>query len=99
MRFVKIGGRRLLDAIADYEPIAGYEAGSIANEDMAGMFARHGIELIVDKIETEATVVEVLELDVAYGEGHLFGEPRPVRDDLLDTAATTTPNPPVRLVS
>lgn len=99
VRFVKIGGRRLLDAIADYEPIAGYEAGSIANEDMAGMFARHGIELIVDKIETEATVVEVLELDVAYGEGHLFGEPRPVRDDLLDTAATTTPNPPVRLVS
>ena len=99
VRFVKIGGRRLLDAIADYEPIAGYEAGSIANEDMAGMFARHGIELIVDKIETEATVVEVLELEVAYGEGHLFGEPRPVRDDLLDTAATTTPNPPVRLVS
>ena len=99
VRFVKIGGRRLLDAIADYEPIAGYEAGSIANEDMAGMFARHGIELIVDKIETEATVVEVLELDVAYGEGHLFGEPRPVRDDLLDTAATTTPTPPVRLVS
>jgi cyclic-di-GMP phosphodiesterase TipF (flagellum assembly factor) len=99
VRFVKIGGRRLLDAIADYEPIAGYEAGSIANEDMAGMFARHGIELIVDKIETEATVVEVLELDVAYGEGHLFGEPRPVRDDLLDTATTTTPTPPVRLVS
>jgi cyclic-di-GMP phosphodiesterase TipF (flagellum assembly factor) len=99
VRFVKIGGRRLLDAIADYEPIAGYEAGSIANEDMAGMFARHGIELIVDKIETEATVVEVLELDVAYGEGHLFGEPRPVRDDLLDTAATTSPTPPVRLVS
>jgi cyclic-di-GMP phosphodiesterase TipF (flagellum assembly factor) len=99
VRFVKIGGRRLLDAIADYEPIAGYEAGSIANEDMAGLFARHGIELIVDKIETEATVVEVLELDVAYGEGHLFGEPRPVRDDLLDTAVATTPAPPVRLVS
>lgn len=99
VRFVKIGGRRLLDAIADYEPIAGYEAGSIANEDMAGLFARHGIELIVDKIETEATVVEVLELDVAYGEGHLFGEPRPVRDDLLDTAAAATPAPPVRLVS
>lgn len=84
VRFVKIGGRRLLDAIEGYETIAGYEAGAIATEDLASMFARHGIELIVDKIETESTVVEVLELDVAYGEGHLFGEPRPVRDDMLD---------------
>ncbi|WP_300541919.1 EAL domain-containing protein [Maricaulis sp.] len=87
VRFAKIGGQRLLDAIADYEPIAGYEAGSIATEDLAGLFARHGIELIVDRIEQESTVVEVLELDVAYGEGHLFGEPRPVRDDVLDEAA------------
>ena len=84
VRFVKIGGRRLLDAVANYETIAGYEAGAIAQEDLAGLFARHGIELIVDKIETESTVVEVLELDVAYGQGHLFGEPRPVRDDVLE---------------
>ncbi|MEA1943125.1 MAG: EAL domain-containing protein [Pseudomonadota bacterium] len=97
VRFVKIGGRRLLDAVAGYETIAGYEAGAIAHEDLAGMFARHGIELIVDKIETENTVVEVLELDVAYGEGHLFGEPRPVRDDVLDDA-TGQPGP-VRLAS
>lgn len=84
VRFVKIGGQRLLDAVADYETIAGYEPGAIAQEDLAGLFARHGIELIVDKIETENTVVEVLELDVAYGQGHLFGEPRPVRDDVLE---------------
>ena len=87
VRFVKIGGQRLLTAINDYEPIAGYEPGAISHEDMAGLFARHGIDLIVDKIESEATVVEVLELDVAYGEGHLFGEPRPVRDDVLEEAA------------
>ncbi|WP_417487662.1 EAL domain-containing protein [Maricaulis sp.] len=86
VRFAKIGGRRLLDAIENYESIAGYEAGAIATEDLAGLFGRHGIELIVDKIEDEATVVEVLEMDVAYGQGHLFGEPRPVRDDVLETA-------------
>ncbi|ABI64900.1 MULTISPECIES: EAL domain-containing protein [Maricaulis] len=85
VRFAKIGGRRLLDAIDNYESIAGYEAGAIATEDLAGLFGRHGIELIVDKIEDEATVVEVLEMDVAYGQGHLFGEPRPVRDDMLET--------------
>jgi len=95
VRFVKIGGARLLDAINNYESIAGYESGSIAHEDLAGLFARHGIELIVDKIETENTVVEVLELDVAYGQGHLFGEPRPVRDDVLEE---TGQQPAVRLV-
>ena len=90
VRFAKIGGRRLLDAIDNYESIAGYEAGAIATEDLAGLFGRHGIELIVDKIEDEATVVEVLEMDVAYGQGHLFGEPRPVRDDMLDVAPRET---------
>lgn len=94
VRFMKIGGARLLDAINNYESIAGYESGSIAHEDLAGLFARHGIELIVDKIETENTVVEVLELDVAYGQGHLFGEPRPVRDDVLEE---TGQQPAVRL--
>lgn len=97
VRFVKIGGQRLLSAINEYEPIAGYEPGAISHEDLAGLFARHGIDLIVDKIESEATVVEVLELDVAYGEGHLFGEPRPVRDDVLEEAAQ--PAAGLRLVS
>ncbi|WP_417481051.1 EAL domain-containing protein [Maricaulis sp.] len=86
VRFVKIAGERLLDAVNNLESIAGLEPGSIAHEDMAGVFARHGIDLIVDKIESESTVVEVLELDVAYGQGHLFGEPRPVRDEVLDEA-------------
>tara|TARA_R110000868_G_scaffold225999_3_gene478355 strand:- start:5807 stop:7015 length:1209 start_codon:yes stop_codon:yes gene_type:complete len=84
VRFVKIAGKRLLDAVANFEPIAGLDAGSIAHEDMAGLFARHGIDLIADKIESESTVVEVLEMDVAFGQGHLFGEPRPVRDEVLD---------------
>lgn len=93
VRFVKIGGARLLDALHSGEPVAGYEAGAIATEDLASMFARHGVELIVEKIEEESTVVEVLELDVAYGQGHLFGEPRPVRGDVLDEAGQD----PVRL--
>ncbi|WP_297731128.1 EAL domain-containing protein [uncultured Maricaulis sp.] len=92
VRFAKIGGRRLLDAIDNYESIAGYEAGAIATEDLAGLFGRHGIELIVDKIEDESTVVEVLEMDVAYGQGHLFGEPRPVRDDVLESAPDSVSN-------
>jgi cyclic-di-GMP phosphodiesterase TipF (flagellum assembly factor) len=84
VRFAKVGGERLLNAIDDFETIAGHEAGAISTQDMAGLFARHGIDLIADKLETESTVVEVLEFDIAYGQGHLFGEPRPVREEAIE---------------
>ncbi|MEC9250900.1 MAG: EAL domain-containing protein [Pseudomonadota bacterium] len=84
VRFVKIGGERLLTAIDKFERVAGVDAGEIAHEDIAGLFARNGIDLIVDRIEEEGTVVEVLEFDVAYGQGHLFGSPRPVKDDMIE---------------
>jgi len=86
VRFVKIRGERLIQAIDDLEPIGGLEGGAIASEDVAGHFARYGVDLIAEKIEDEATIVEILELDLAYGQGHLFGEPRPVRDEVLETA-------------
>lgn len=44
---------------------------------------RQGIDLIIDGIQTEATILPVLEHDVALGEGKLFGGPRPIRRDLL----------------
>jgi cyclic-di-GMP phosphodiesterase TipF (flagellum assembly factor) len=84
VRFAKIRGERLIDAIRDFEPIGGLEAGSISPQDVASQFARHNVDLIAEKIEDETTIVEILELDVAYGQGHLFGEPRPVREDVLE---------------
>lgn len=86
VRFVKAPGQRLIDAAHGREPICGREPGAIAPEDMAGLFARYGVDLVAEKIETEATVVEVLDLDIAYAQGHLFGAPRPVRDDVLTAA-------------
>ena len=38
--------------------------------------ARAGIEVVVEKIETEAMLVELLDLSFAYGQGYLFGQPR-----------------------
>lgn len=35
-----------------------------------------GIELIVEKVESERELVELLEFDVALGQGFLFGEPK-----------------------
>ena len=86
VRFAKIEGTRLVEAAKGLEPIAGREAGAIRPEDIAGLFARYGVDLVAEKIENEATVVEVLDLDVGFGQGHLFGAPRPVRDDVLALA-------------
>lgn len=86
VRFVKASGQRLIEAAHGGEPVAGREPGAIRPEDVAGLFARYGVDLVAEKIETEATVVEVLDLDIAYAQGHLFGAPRPVRDDVLNEA-------------
>ncbi len=45
---------------------------------------------MAEKVESERQVVDVLDLDIAYGQGHLFGEPRAIRDAVL---AETTPPP------
>ncbi|MCZ4282207.1 EAL domain-containing protein [Kiloniella laminariae] len=37
------------------------------------------IELVIEKVETEDALVQVLGQDVSYGQGFLFGEPRPAR--------------------
>ena len=52
----------------------------VAAEDLKELLARCGIDLIVERVEEEKTVVQLLELNVGYGQGFLFGEPRPVRD-------------------
>ena len=52
----------------------------VAAEDFKELLARSGIDLIVERVEEEKTVVQLLEFNVGYGQGFLFGEPKPVRD-------------------
>ena len=86
VRFAKVEGALLLSAARGEISIAGREPGAVAPEDVAGVFARYGVDLVAEKIEAEATVVEVLDLDIAYAQGHLFGAPRPVREDVIAEA-------------
>ena len=76
-RFVKVPASVLLDRRggADIHPV-----------DFADLLARYGIELIAEKIESEGTVVELLDYDVKYGQGYLFSPPRPVRAEVLQGA-------------
>ena len=52
-------------------------------EDFAGLTRRYGIEVIAEKCETERQIVDILELDVSMGQGHLFGEPRAIKEAVL----------------
>ena len=56
----------------------------IAATDIAAVFQRYGIDLIAERIESEEAVLEALDLDAPYGQGHLFGAPRPIKESLLE---------------
>jgi cyclic-di-GMP phosphodiesterase TipF (flagellum assembly factor) len=45
---------------------------------------RYGLNLIAERIEYEREVLGVLEYQVDYGQGFLFGEPKPIRDIIMD---------------
>jgi cyclic-di-GMP phosphodiesterase TipF (flagellum assembly factor) len=59
----------------------------IAAADISAIYQRYGIDLIAERIETEDAVLEVLDLDVPYGQGHLFGAPRAIKESLMEETA------------
>ena len=79
-RFLKVPAKLLFDKAAaahtDIDP-----------EDLADLLARSGIDLIAEQIETETTVVDLLDYDVRFGQGFLFSPPRPVRAEALQGSA------------
>jgi len=73
-RYIKVRAETLVSGMAD--------AGSVvAAEDLKRLLARHGLNLIVERVEDEKTVVQLLDYGVDYGQGYLFGEPRAVREE------------------
>ncbi|HIF11159.1 MAG TPA: EAL domain-containing protein [Sneathiellales bacterium] len=44
------------------------------------LMGRYGVDLVAAKVETEAALGDLLDFDVDYGQGYLFGEPRPGRE-------------------
>ena len=55
--------------------------------DFSDLLGRFGIDLIAARIENEATVVDLLDYDVRFGQGNLFSPPRPVRAEALQGVA------------
>lgn len=53
--------------------------GEILTGDLKEAMSRFDIELIAVKIENEPCVLDVLDNNIDYGQGYLFGEPKPSR--------------------
>ena len=85
VRFIKIGAETLLSHLQDSEDgrLSLKPLRDLHPSDFASLARRYGAEIIAEKIETEPQVIDVLELDIGYGQGHLFGEPRAIRDSVL----------------
>ena len=75
-RFLKVPARLLLNKTASNQS-------DIDPEDLSDLLARSGIDLIAERVETETTVVDLLDYDVRFGQGFLFSPPRPVRAEAL----------------
>lgn len=88
VKFVKINGERLLEELTPggERPISAITR-DIAPEDVPALFVRYGIDLIAEKVEIEKSVIDILEFEIPYGQGHIFGQPRPIKGTLqVETA-------------
>jgi cyclic-di-GMP phosphodiesterase, flagellum assembly factor TipF len=67
----------------------------VGPEDFKKLLERHGLNLIVERVEDEKTVVQLLDYAVDYAQGYLFGEPRAVRDEQFRAPEKLEPSAPV----
>jgi cyclic-di-GMP phosphodiesterase TipF (flagellum assembly factor) len=87
VKFVKIAAKVLLDEMVERDGrLVLKSLPDLAAEDFAALTRRYGVEIIAEKVESERQIVDILELDIGLGQGHLFGEPRPIRDQVLAEA-------------
>jgi cyclic-di-GMP phosphodiesterase, flagellum assembly factor TipF len=94
VKFLKISAQVLLDELTEVEgrPIL-RSMPDLAAEDFTTLTRRYGVEVIAEKIEAERQVVDILDLNIGFGQGHLFGEPRAIKEAVLSEAG-----PPPNLI-
>ncbi len=81
-RFIKIDSKILLDDIEK-------AGGRIHPADMRNYLERYGLQLIVEKIEDERSLAQLMDFNIELGQGFLFSEPRPVRQEVFDGKSLT----------
>lgn len=72
IRFIKVEAGLLLKELKD-------SGGLRRLKRMKSELDTNGIDMIVEKIESEKQLIELLDLDIDYGQGYLFGKPEPAQ--------------------
>ncbi len=94
VKFLKIAAPFLLDELVETdEGLILRSLPDLAAQDFSSLTRRYGVEIVAEKVESERQIVDILELDIAYGQGHLFGEPRAIRDAVLAEADAPVAEP------
>ncbi|NQW12306.1 MAG: EAL domain-containing protein [Alphaproteobacteria bacterium] len=70
-RYIKVNAHMLHELARGDTPVLDMRA-------FKGALDRNAMDLIVEKIESEEMLLDLLELRVDFGQGYLFGEPRPI---------------------
>ena len=84
VKFIKVAADLLIEQLLDLDAGAALPSlRDIQAADFAQLTRRYGIELIAEKCESERQIVDILELDISVGQGHLFGEPRAIKEAVL----------------
>ena len=72
VRFIKVGVDTLLSERHQAKA-------PVHINDLSDAMKRAEISLIAEKVEMESTVIDLIDRNVGFGQGYLFGEPRPHR--------------------
>jgi len=87
VRYLKVGAQMMLNELEEQDgKLVIASLPDLNAADFAALTRRYGIEVIAEKVEAEKQVAEILDLDIGYGQGNLFGEPRAIRDSVLAEA-------------
>ncbi|MBL8773017.1 MAG: EAL domain-containing protein [Phenylobacterium sp.] len=93
VKFLKVGAQTLLDELTEVDDrLVLRSMPDLAAEDFALLLRRYGVDLVAEKVENERQVVDLLDLEVQLAQGHLFGEPRAIKNDVLAEAGAPASN-------
>ncbi|MEM0985527.1 MAG: EAL domain-containing protein [Pseudomonadota bacterium] len=91
VRFCKVEGDNLADQLRNSNgprPVSALNS-RIGGDDVSAVFSRYGVTLVADRIEDEATIVELLEYDIPFAQGDVIGPARPIKASLMEETAPT----------
>ncbi len=86
VRFVTIDVVRLMEAVP-----TGLSGLDVHVADLAGLFARRKIELVVQNIASDRDLLDIIDMDIPLAQGKLLGEPRALAETIPLSETVSAP--------